>query len=175
MPGGYAPDPRSEIVIVVRLALLFPACCLLLLAASLCVHGIRRIALLRCIGDLGDDIVEEIELLVVGNGLLEVEGVDAFRVTRLGLGSGFGDERDHEELEGFGCGVSVWQGGIAEGEARTNNHGRHLGHLAHVIVGLHDAFYARDGEVVLDDDVVHIGRQRGAPTHAVAGIRRHAY
>jgi hypothetical protein len=37
--------------------------------------------------------------------LLEVDGADALGVARLGFGGGFGDERDHEELEGFRCEV----------------------------------------------------------------------
>jgi hypothetical protein len=157
-----APGARSEIVVVVCL-LPPPACGLLLPPAAVCVGGVGRVALLRGVGDLGDDVVEEVELFVVGDGLLEVESVDAFRVARLGLGGGFSDERDHEELEGFGW-MARQQGRAGQSrarrESRTDHDGRHLGYLADIVVGLHDALDARDGEVVLDGDVVYVGGQR---------------
>lgn len=41
---------------------------------------------------------------------------------------------------------------------RTNNNGCDLGDLSDVIIGLHDALYARDRKVVLDGDVVGVGQ-----------------
>jgi hypothetical protein len=94
----------SEVIVVVGL-LLLPARWLLLFAA-LGVHCVA-LALLGRVGDLGDDVVEEVELFVVGDGLLEMQRVDAFRIARLGFGGGFSDEGDHEQLECFG-----WEGSI---------------------------------------------------------------
>ena len=52
----------------------------------------------------------------------------------------------------------------------TNNDWGDLRDFADVVIGLHDALDARDGEVVLDDNVVHVGREHGAPTGAVAHV-----
>jgi len=71
------------------------------------VHGIS-LALLGRVGDLGYDIVEEVKLVILGDGLLEVDGSNALRVTRLGFGGSLSDEGDHEEFECFCCGrVSI--------------------------------------------------------------------
>lgn len=104
-------EGSSDFVVVV--GLLSPSARRLLLFAF--VQGIRLVLLGR-IGDLGHDVIEKVELLVLGDSLLEVDGADAFRVALLGFGSGFGDEGDHEEFEGFGCeGISICrsiQGGM---------------------------------------------------------------
>ena len=68
------------------------------------IHAVG-LALLGRVGNLGHDVVEEVELLVLGDGLLEVDGADALRVALLGFGGGFGDQGDHEQLEGFCCAV----------------------------------------------------------------------
>lgn len=91
---------RSELVVVVRL--LSPAAGRLLLLAIIYAVGL---ALLGRVGDLGYDIVEEVELLILGDGLLEMDGADALRVALLGFGGGLGDKGDHEQLEGFRCAV----------------------------------------------------------------------
>jgi len=44
----------------------------------------------------------------------------------------------------------------------TDDNGRDLGDLAHVVVGLHDALYAGDGEVHGDVDIVLGGGRGGA-------------
>ena len=90
----------SELVVVIRL--LSPAAGRLLLLAV--IHAVG-LALLGRVGNLGHDVVEEVELLVLGDGLLEVDGADALRVALLGFGGGFGDQGDHEQLEGFCCAV----------------------------------------------------------------------
>ena len=52
----------------------------------------------------------------------------------------------------------------------TNNNWGDLRNFADVVIGLHNALDARNGEVVLDDDVVHVGREHGAPTGAIAHV-----
>lgn len=46
----------------------------------------------------------------------------------------------------------------------TNNNWSDLRNFADVVIGLHNALDARNGEVVLDDNVVHVGREHGGPT-----------
>lgn len=52
----------------------------------------------RLIGDFGNDIGEEVEHLVLDDGLFQMRGGDAFRVAVLGFLGGLGDEGDHEEF-----------------------------------------------------------------------------
>lgn len=56
---------------------------------------------------------------------------------------------------------------------RTHHNRRDLRNLAHVVVGLHDALYPRNGEVVLDDNVVDIRGQRRARALAIVGCQLH--
>lgn len=53
---------------------------------------------------------------------------------------------------------------------RTNDHWGDLCNLAHIVIGLHDALYPRDREVVLDGDVVGIGWQCGRAAGAIASV-----
>jgi hypothetical protein len=94
----------SKILIAIHLGLLLSGRSLLLLTIH--VHSI--VVLLRRVGDLGHDLAEEVEAVGLGDGLLEVDGGDAFRVARLGFGGGFGDEGDHEEFERFRWEVLVY-------------------------------------------------------------------
>ena len=54
--------------------------------------------------------------------------------------------------------------------AHTDYHGRDLCNLAHVVIGLHNALYAGDGEVVLDGDVVGVGDLGGRRAQAIARV-----
>jgi len=54
------------------------------------------------IGDLFDDVDEEIELILVDDGLFEVAGSDAFAVALPGLIGSFIAQGNHEKFEGFG-------------------------------------------------------------------------
>jgi len=161
---GPSLPARSDSEVVIALCLLlFPACRLLLLA----IHVHVALTLLGRVGDLGHDLVEEVEAVGLGDGLLEVDGADALGVARFGFGGGFGDEGDHEELERFRCGELDMLESVARA-VRTNDDGRDLGDLADIVVGLHDALYAGDGEVVLDGDVVRVGRV--CPAYAIARV-----
>lgn len=57
----------------------------------------------------------------------------------------------------------------------TNNHRRDLGDLADVVIGLHDALDAGDGEVVLDGDAVGVWRQHRGAAGAVAQGRQRGH
>ena len=86
---------------------------------------------------------------------------DFFRGLGSRLRGGFCDEGDHEEFECFGYGEKgglagdffFWEGG-ERGSGLTDCRGRHLRYLAHVLVCLHDALYARDGKLGLDLDAL---------------------
>jgi hypothetical protein len=51
---------------------------------------------------------------------------------------------------------SWWRGEEVRDGDRTNNNGRNLGHLPHIVVGLHDALYPRDGELCPDLNMLDV-------------------
>jgi hypothetical protein len=80
-------------------------------------------------------VVQEVEVFVLGDHSLEVIDGDALGAGVAGGRSRFYHEGRHEEFESFGGGRRGC-----------------LGDLPNVFVGLHDTFYACDGELGLDFD-----------------------
>lgn len=52
----------------------------------------------RVVGNLGDNIGQEIQHFVLGNGMLEVRRGNAFRVPVLSFFGGLRDQGNHEEF-----------------------------------------------------------------------------
>lgn len=101
-----SPHFATPTSIITRLPLL-PSSRTLLLRRRHSLHRLIAVLVLVCalgrrIGDFIHDLVQEIELFVFEDGLLEVRAEDAFGAAAARLVGGFGDETDHEELEGFG-------------------------------------------------------------------------
>ena len=145
----------------------------------------------RPIDDARDDIGQEVELVVGGDGLLQVLGRDAFGACCLGDVGRFGNKTDHKELERLGCTQLVSKNEVAlivnfitqekeRGEERqretkrTHSNRRDLGNLANLLICLHDALDTRDGELRLDLTGVTRagGRRAGGSTTAVGFGRR---